>query len=259
MIIYHGDCAAGPGVQGWLVEFETKETASQGFAMKTALLGCTLLFFFTTARAIVRDDAPATAFDLQQWKLQIPGPKEIKTLGNYSSAYFRLNAAKEMCFHLDAAEKGTTPNSHYVRSELRHLPEWGVKDAHTLSAEVCVLSHLKPDKVTVLQIHGVTKQGGNAPPLLRIAVNNGDLIAVIKTTNDGDKNDTVLLKKGLGSGWAKVEVSVKSKQLKITVDDQEKVSRSLAFWKYPNYFKAGCYPQATNGTVEVRFRKLIAN
>ena len=24
MIIYHGDCAAGPGVHGWPVEFETK-------------------------------------------------------------------------------------------------------------------------------------------------------------------------------------------------------------------------------------------
>ncbi len=227
--------------------------------MKTTLLCSAFLCLFFVTRAIAGDHAPATVFDLQQWKLQIPGPREIKTLKNYSSTYFRLNAEKEMCLHLDTAEKGTTPNTHYVRSELRHLPEWDVKDTHAVSAEVCVISHLKPDKVTVLQIHGITKQGGNAPPLLRIAVNNGDLVAVIKTTNDGDKNDTVVLKKALGSGWAKLEVSVKSKQLKITVDDQEKVNRSLAFWKYPNYFKAGCYPQATNGTVEVRFRKLTAN
>jgi hypothetical protein len=215
--------------------------------------------FFTSARAFAWDDSPATVFDLQQWKLQIPGPREIKALKNYSSAYFRLNADKEMCFHLDASEKGTTSNTHYVRSELRHLPEWDIRDSHAVSAEFCVISRLKPDKVTVLQIHGITKQGANAPPLLRVAVNSGDLVAVIKTTNDGDKNDTVILKKGLGSGWARVEVSVKSKQLRITVEDQEKVNRSLTFWKHPNYFKAGCYPQATNGTAEVRFRKLTAN
>src|SRR5713226_6937944 len=96
-------------------------------AMKTTLLCSALLFLFFVTRAIAGDHAPATVFDLQQWKLQIPGPKEIKTLKNYSSTYFRLNAEKEMCLHLDTAEKGTTPNTHYVRSELRHLPEWDVK------------------------------------------------------------------------------------------------------------------------------------
>src|SRR6516162_1997348 len=98
-----------------------RKTASKGFDMKTALLGCAVLFFFIAACAMARDNVPAIAFDLRQWKLQIPGPKEIKTLTNYSSPYFHLNADNEMCFHLDAAEKGTTPNSHYVRSELRHL------------------------------------------------------------------------------------------------------------------------------------------
>jgi len=227
--------------------------------MKTSVLYCVLFSLLCAIRVYAADAAPSTLFDLQQWKLQVPGPKEIKNLKDYSSEYFHLNAAKEMCFHLDAAEKGATAHTHYVRSELRHLPNWDVNGAHAISAEVRVISRLKPDKVTVLQIHGMTEHGANAPPLLRIAVNNGDLVAVIKTTNDGDKNETVVLKKSLGISSVKVEVSVKSKQLKITVNDQVKVDHSLSFWKFLNCWKAGCYPQATNGTVDVMFRKLTAN
>jgi hypothetical protein len=227
--------------------------------MQTSVIFTALASLLCAIRIYAADDAPSAFFDLDQWKLQIPGPKEIKDLKDYSSEYFYLNAAKEMCFHLDAAEKGMTAHTHYVRSELRHLPNWEVNDTHTISAEVRVISRLKPDKVTVLQIHGMTEHGANAPPLLRIAVNNGDLVAVIKTTNDGDKNETVVLKKGLGSSSVKVEVSVESKQLRITVNDQVKVNHSLSFWKFLNYWKAGCYPQAANGTVDVMFRKLTAN
>ena len=50
----------------------------------------------------------------------------------------------------------------------------------------------------------------------------------------------------------------KSKQLTISVNGQQKLSRNLAYWKFSNYFKAGCYPQTTEGTVDVMFRKLIA-
>lgn len=207
---------------------------------------------------LVAAQAPSTKFDLHQWKLQVPGPKEIKSLAGFSSPYFDLNDKGEMCFHLDAAEKGTTANTHFVRSELRHLPNWPVTETHGMSAEVRATSHLSPDKITVLQIHGITDAGDNAPPLLRIAVNNGDLVAVIKTTADGDKNDTIHLLNGLGANYAKVDILVKASQLHIAVNGQEKVSRSLAFWKASNYFKAGAYPQATHGTVDVMFRRLVA-
>lgn len=200
--------------------------------------------------------APAGVFDLRNWKLQIPGPAEVKALGAYSSDYFFLNAAREMCFHLDAAEKGATTNAHYVRSELRHMPNWKTSEAHTLSGEFRVVSKLTPDKVTAMQIHGINEDGSDAPPLLRIAVNNGDLVAVLKTDSEGDRSDTIVLKKAMGGRFVKVDVSVRNRQLKITVDNEVKLTRSLAFWKYLNYFKAGCYPQATKGTVDVFFRKL---
>ncbi|HEY5315688.1 MAG TPA: polysaccharide lyase family 7 protein [Pirellulales bacterium] len=203
--------------------------------------------------------APSTAFDLHDWKLQIPGPRDIKALENYSSEYFNLNAAGEMCFDLNAAEKGTTPNAKYVRSELRHLPNWKTSSRHQLSAELRVISALKPDKVTVLQIHGITEKGGDAPPLLRIAENHGDLVAVIQTGNARRENETIVLQKGLGTRFVKIDVTVEAERLSIRVNGEQQLSRGLAFWKFPNYFKAGCYPQATAGTPQVMFRKLTAN
>jgi hypothetical protein len=199
---------------------------------------------------------PAGAFDLRQWKLQIPGPLEFKHLAGYSSGYFFLNKNREMVFRLDAAEKGATTNAHYVRSELRHNMNWHISESHTMSAEVKAVSHLDPDKVTVLQIHGIQEDGSDAPPLLRVALNNGDLVAMTKPDSDGERTDTTLLKKDAGANWSKVEITVKKGQLVIIVDNQQKFSRSIAYWKYPNYFKAGCYPQATQGTAEVFFRKL---
>ena len=74
--------------------------------------------FVALARTSLAADTapPSNAFDLRPWKLQVPGPLEIKQLAGYSSPYFFLNKNREMVFHLDAAEKGTTTNAHYVRS-----------------------------------------------------------------------------------------------------------------------------------------------
>jgi hypothetical protein len=47
--------------------------------------------------------------------------------------------------------------------------------------------------------------------------------------------------------------------LRVGVNGSEKLSRSRAVWKFPNYFKAGFHPQATEGTAHVMFRKLVAN
>ena len=163
--------------------------------MKTWLSGAAALGVLVYGSAWAADSAPASIFELHNWKLQIPGPVEVKKLTGYSSDYFHLNAAKEMCFCLDAAEKGTTGHAHYVRSELRHLPNWKTDSTHSLSGEFRVTSKLTPDKVTALQIHGITEQGEDAPPLLRIAVNKGDLVAIIKTDTEGDKVETVVLKK----------------------------------------------------------------
>ena len=223
-----------------------------------ARLSVVLLLVFGGSLLAAEKAPPSSVFDLGRWKLQIPGPKDVKELKGYASDYFYLNADKEMCFHLDASEQGTTPNAKYVRSELRHLPEWGVNTAHALSGEFRVVSALKPDKVTAMQIHGITPDGGNAPPLLRIAVNAGDLVAAFMADNTGKKNEMVTLVKQLGSRFVKVEIAVREKQLTVTVDGEAKLTRKLDFWTHGNYFKAGCYPQATQGTADVFFRSLHA-
>lgn len=225
--------------------------------VKSPLLLTACLALCSTFPALAAD-APSKAFDLRNWKLQVPGPLEIKALQNYSSPYFELSPEREMCFHLDASEKGTTRDAHFVRSELRHLPNWKASESHTLSAEVRAISHLDPDKVTVLQIHGIEANGADAPPLLRVALNRGDLVAVLKTSSAGDEGETVPLLKGLGGRYAKIEITVRANQLKITANGEEKLTRDIGFWKYLNYFKAGCYPQSTAGMAEVRFRKLSA-
>ena len=206
--------------------------------------------------------APSAAFDLREWKITLPGPKEIKDLEGYSSDYFYLNAEQEMCFQLDASEKGTTPNAKYVRSELRHLPNWRADESRALSAEVRAVSSLDPDKATVMQIHGITEDKKDAPPLLRIALQDGDLWALLKTTSRNEKNapeEKILLRGELGESFVKIDVRVEGGDLSIAVDGEEKVRRNLGFWKFLNYFKAGCYPQATQGVAHVVFRHLAVH
>jgi hypothetical protein len=227
--------------------------------MKLPLFTLATLLVLGVGHALWADLVPPSqTFDLHEWKLQVPGPIEVKDLRTYSSGYFFLNGSREMCFALDAAEKGTTPNTKYVRSELRHLPNWTADSSHTLVGEVRVVSHLQPDKLTVLQIHGITPDGDNAPPLLRIALNNGDLYAAVKPDASGDKTDMVLLKAGVKTSYVKVAVIVKAGQLRVSVDGQEKLVRDLSYWKFSNYFKAGLYPQATKGSAQVFFRSLTA-
>ena len=225
--------------------------------LTTAFMGALLL-----GELRVFAQAPSTVFDLSEWKITLPGPKEIKDLEGYSSDYFYLNAEKEMCFQLDASEKGTTPNAKYVRSELRHLPNWRADESRALSAEVRAASSLDPDKVTVVQIHGITEDKKDAPPLLRIALQGGDLWALLKTTSRNEKNspeEKILLRGALGESLVKIDVRVEGGELSIAVDGEEKVRRNLGFWKFLNYFKAGCYPQATQGVAHVVFRHLAVH
>jgi hypothetical protein len=216
----------------------------------------TLSSFFTFTLSAV--DAPSSPIDLSVWKLQIPGPKEIKDLKNYSSDHFERTLQGWIIFHLDCAEKGHTPNTHYVRSELRHLPNWDTNSIHILSGIINVDSTANPDKVTVLQIHGITDAGDNAPPLLRIAVDNGDIYAHIKRDNSGDTTDHIKMLPSIGKKDFECTVKIENKHMIISVNGVEKVNKDLSFWKYPNYFKAGCYPQALKGKVHVTFKALRA-
>lgn len=203
---------------------------------------------------------PATKFDLSRWKLQIPAPQQITNLSGYASKYFYLNSLNQMCFWVDCSETGHTRNSDYVRSELRHLANWSVNDdaPKTLKATLKVHSKANPDKVTVLQIHGITNSGGNAPPLLRIALNNGSLYAFIKTNNSGDDTDSIILASNVAAQEFSCAITVHNGRLLVSANGIKKIDRDISFWQYANYFKAGCYPQSHSGTVTVMFSHLSA-
>ena len=199
---------------------------------------------------------PASSFYLAGWKLQLPGPQEVPDLREYCSKYFFLNPSNEMCFWVDCSETGSTANSTYVRSELRHLKNWSINGPHSVEATIRVCSQAVPNKVTVLQIHGITASGDNAPPLLRVAMNDGSLYAFIKKDNFGDQTEKVELASNIGNRDFNCRIRLENSELIIMVNKQERIRRNMAFWKYSNYFKAGCYPQAHRGAVTVAFSSL---
>lgn len=205
-----------------------------------------------------RRKAPSTRFNLQDWKLQIPGPREVSDLQGYASKYFYLNSAQQLCFWVDSAGTGHTANSEYVRSELRHSANWQVSDRarKRLSATISVDSNANPNKVTVLQIHGITDSGGNAPPLLRVALNNRSLYAFIKTDNSDRDTERVVLATNVRTNVFRCTIDVDRGRLVIRTNGSKKVDRDVSYWQYANYFKAGCYPQSHQGAITVKFNDL---
>lgn len=204
---------------------------------------------------------PSTRFNLTGWKLQIPGPQEIINLQGYASPYFYLNSSNQMCFWVDCTETGYTANADYVRSELRHLTLWKVTDSlsKTLSATLKINANASPNQVTVMQIHGISSDGSNVPPLLRIAFKDQALVAFIKTDSSGTNTESIVLEPNLGTKTFSCVVKVQNKRLVILLNGSQKVARNVSFWPYDNYFKAGCYPQANLGTATVLFSKLSVN
>ena len=203
--------------------------------------------------------APSTKFTLDTWKLQIPGPLEIKDLKNYASSHFYLTKEGFMHFHLDAAEKGTTPNTTTVRDELRNLQHWKITENHELSAIIRIKCTITDFKVTIAQIKCTTENDESAPPFLRLAFDGKNLYAYLKENVNSDKATKILLKPDVGDMFVAVNIKVKDKRLIITVDDAEVLSKDVSYWPLNNHFKLGCYPQQTTGIFDVDVKKMVVN
>ena len=210
-------------------------------------------FFYPIGKGYCYDTIPpARLFMLTDWKLQLPGPEEIKQIPeNYFSHYFYGTVDSVVCFQLDAAEKGHTANSEFVRSELRHRKDWAITSSHSLSAKIRVEAKAEANKVTVLQIHGINPDHSNAPPLLRIAFNDHSLYAFIKTDITGANTEKIFLQQFFDSNYIAISILTNNGTLKIYTDNQLRVERDLHFWSYLNYFKIGCYPQVKSGFFKV--------
>jgi len=199
---------------------------------------------------------PSKHFELLGWKLQVPGPKDISNLENYASEYFYLGKDNEMVFWLNSAEKGTTKNAKFVRSELRHLSNWTIDGFNKIEGILKVESRLNPDKVTVMKIHGFTKPGEYAPTLLRIALNDGNLLAFLNRSDTPKDIRSILLASKIDNLLFKCSIEVSKGHLTIKINDEVKFVHDISYWTYKNYFKAGCYPQSLKGEVKVKFKEL---
>ncbi len=203
--------------------------------------------------------APATKFNLAAWKLQIPGPIEIKDLSSYASPYFYLTQKGFIHFHLDASEKGTTPNATHVRAELRNIQNWKMIEDHELSTMVRVKCDITDFKVTIIQIKCVNDNNENVPPFLRLAVEGNNFYAYLKENIDTNKGTKILLKSDVKDLFFFINVKVKNKRLIINVDDLEVLSRDVSYWVLNNHFKMGCYPQQSAGIFDIDVKNMVVN
>lgn len=219
--------------------------------------------FFILWGAVIFSSAstlyPSEYFDLSNYKLQYPGPSEQTDLSNFTSQYFYSLKPKTMTFFINASSTGHTVNSDYVRSELRHLSNWYVSESAEIQATLRVDSKLTPSKITVMQIHGETKTLANAPPLLRIAVNNGSLYAFIKSSTSDSNSEKILLENDVNNNQITCKINIFNDILSIWVNGKLCVQKKISYWGYLNYFKVGAYPQAHEGWAKVTVYDLTAD
>jgi hypothetical protein len=118
-----------------------------------------------------------------QWKITYPDGEEDKTLcGEANNEYFFVNSAKNgMVFRAPIrSNNGTTPNSDYVRSELRERTEDGKSDIYWTTDGTHVvyvkqaITHLPIEKnhLVATQIHGDKAAGIDDAMVLRLEGSN---------------------------------------------------------------------------------------
>ncbi|WP_194767235.1 polysaccharide lyase family 7 protein [Tamlana sp. I1] len=118
-----------------------------------------------------------------QWKITYPDGVEDKTLcGEGNNEYFYVNSAKNgIVFRAPIrSNNGTTPNSDYVRSELREREEDGGSDIYWTTSGTHVvyvkqaITHLPivKDHLVATQIHGNKDDGIDDAMVLRLEGNH---------------------------------------------------------------------------------------
>lgn len=116
--------------------------------------------------------------NFDQWKITFPDGEEVKQLENVSNEYFYVNDAGDgiVFFAPVRSDNGTTPNSSYIRSELREREEDGSKDiywttdgTHVVYAQQAI-THLPIVKshLVATQIHGNKDEGIDDALVLRL-------------------------------------------------------------------------------------------
>lgn len=145
-------------------------------------------------------DVPSDLMDnCNQWKITYPDGEEDKTLcGEDNNEYWYVNDDKNaMVFRVPiTTDNGSTPNSDYIRSELREREEdgsadiyWTTDGTHVVYVQQAI-THLPTvkDELVATQIHGNKDDGIDDAMVLRLEGSH-----LFLSFNGGDLRDDVTI------------------------------------------------------------------
>ena len=187
-------------------------------------------------------------------------------IDKFSNEFFYVDASsKDMVFSLAASAPGSTPNSPFVRSELREEiianddgTNWNaLTGVHELDTELRVGENtLAEDKVTVVQVHGGQKGGFT---LLRVVFEDKNLIIYYKADNTRDNENAIFVGPGYYKDYTRFNVKIEKSRMAVSLNGEKKLDVAIPYWNWPSYFKVGAYPQTNKaGRVSVMVKSVSA-
>lgn len=245
------------------------------------------------------------SIDLSSWKLTLPvdhdkdgRPDEIvqPQLNDYQNItsikpYMYNGEDGSLVFYCPFTGV-TTPNSSKSRTELREqiVPgnnnvNWSMADGGKLSGRLKLAGISEGHRTIVMQIHGrltddqknlIGEDDNDAPPLLKIYIQNNKVRVVRKILGDPQSSGEAILHK---SAWTddesyyydevvnndafNLKIMASAGKLEIIMNNVSKVyeDTSMEVWPFENYFKAGNYFQSTEAGsfAEVRYHSLVVS
>ncbi len=227
------------------------------------------------------------AIDLSNWKVTLPigDPTEIEPpqILNYATdptlLPYMYNDSTDGSLVFYTIPGAKTNNTSYSRTELREqmVPgsnsnNWSFVDGGYMKGTLAVPEISKGadgkyHKTIIMQIHGrlsneqrdlIGEDDNNAPPILKIYWQNGQVRVKTKVLKDLNVSDTDILKvdawtddpgtyfnKEVGFAPFTLEVKVSEGRLEVILNEEESLvydSQDIQKWSvFENYFKAGNY------------------
>jgi hypothetical protein len=212
-------------------------------------------------------ESPAPGIDLRRWKLTLPEDASGTNAGKaveVSPSALVAGYSHPSWFHSDSKGQlvfwcpvsgATTENTAYPRCELREMLDpadssvnWPAQGTHVLEAQCQVNQIPSEPKVIIGQIHSYS---GKAKPLVKLQFYKNRIEALVKVnSNKGTDRKLVFPEVGLNRD-IRYRLKLHDGVLTITVNgvtQTENILANDATWSdQAFYFKAGCYPQDSEG------------
>jgi len=203
-------------------------------------------------------DIPKFRNAIGKCKLQAPTSSTAATnsqlKNGYSSSWFKVADGNKIAFYQTGSSK---------RTELRFLNNWRVNSGNRTAHGNLKFISQAGDQATFMQIHD-DANAGNGPnkPLLRMYRSKsrgpGNHIWAAVKTDSGGKKTTHIDCGPAPSGYFDCDISIQNRRLIVRINGSKKVDRSVSYWTFPSYWKAGVYNQNSGGT-RIYFNELTWN